>query len=162
MAAKVIMKVLYAARMARYDLLRAVQGLARYMTKWTRKNDAELFRLTAYVHHTTDVTMRGWVGDDLGDVAPHLFSDADLAGDQDTQRSTSGMIVTIKGDHTSFPISAYSKRQHCVSTSTTEAEIVAAATALRQIGMPVLAVMEKLCAGSATLMPVLHFRLDNT
>ena len=35
-AASVLMKCLYAARMCRFDLLRAVQGLARYMTNWTR------------------------------------------------------------------------------------------------------------------------------
>ena len=34
-AASVLMKVMYAARMARFDLLRAVQGLAKYLTKWT-------------------------------------------------------------------------------------------------------------------------------
>ena len=38
-AASVLMKCLYAARMCRFDLLRAVQGLARYMTKWTRRQD---------------------------------------------------------------------------------------------------------------------------
>jgi hypothetical protein len=41
-AAGVLMKCLYAARMCRFDLLRAVQGLARYMTKWTTRQDQEL------------------------------------------------------------------------------------------------------------------------
>ena len=35
-AAKVLMKVLYAARYARFDLLRAVCYLAQYITKWDR------------------------------------------------------------------------------------------------------------------------------
>ena len=34
-AASVLMKCMYVARMARFDLLRAVQGLAKYLTKWT-------------------------------------------------------------------------------------------------------------------------------
>ena len=34
-AARVIMKVMYAARMARPDLLRTIAFLARYLTKWT-------------------------------------------------------------------------------------------------------------------------------
>ena len=38
-AASVLMKCLYPARMCRFDLLRVVQGLARYMTKWTRRQD---------------------------------------------------------------------------------------------------------------------------
>ena len=160
-AAKVIMKVLYAARMARYDLLRAVQGLARYMTKWTRKNDAELFRLMAYVHHTTDVTMRGWVGDDLAAIELQLYSDADFAGCQETQKSTSGMYLGIRGERTSFPVAAYSKKQHCVSTSTTEAEMVAAATAMKTIGLPMLMLMGRLRAAHAQPDPTLWFRLDN-
>ena len=38
-AAKILMSVLYAARMARYDLLRAVGGLASMITKWTVECD---------------------------------------------------------------------------------------------------------------------------
>ena len=38
-AASIVMKVMYGARMARVDFLRAVQGLARHMTKWTRRQD---------------------------------------------------------------------------------------------------------------------------
>ncbi len=38
-ALKVLMKVLYAARVARPDLLRAVSYLARKVTKWTRGCD---------------------------------------------------------------------------------------------------------------------------
>ena len=44
-AAKVLMKTLYGARMARYDLLRAVCTLAACVTKWTEQRDIELFRL---------------------------------------------------------------------------------------------------------------------
>ena len=45
-AARVLMKILFAARMARYDLLRAVQGLAARVTKWSDDCDKALFRLT--------------------------------------------------------------------------------------------------------------------
>ena len=34
-AAKILMKLFYAARLARFDLLRAIANLARYITKWT-------------------------------------------------------------------------------------------------------------------------------
>jgi hypothetical protein len=44
-AASVLMKCLYAARMCRFDLLRAVQGLAKYMTRWTKRQDRELHQL---------------------------------------------------------------------------------------------------------------------
>ena len=45
LASRVLMKILYAARMARSDLLRAVCGLASNVTKWTRQCDADLYRL---------------------------------------------------------------------------------------------------------------------
>ena len=41
-ALKVIMKVMYAARLARFDLLRSVCDLARYLTKWTAEHDQRL------------------------------------------------------------------------------------------------------------------------
>ena len=46
------------------------------------------------------------------------FVDADYSGDTKTRRSTTGFVITI-GDS---PISWCSKLQHCVSTSTAEAE----------------------------------------
>ena len=36
-AASVLMKVLYAARLARFDLLKVIASLASKLTKWTRK-----------------------------------------------------------------------------------------------------------------------------
>ena len=44
-AAKVLMKILYGARMARYDLLRAVCHTASCITKWTEQQDMDLFRI---------------------------------------------------------------------------------------------------------------------
>ena len=41
-AAKILMKILYGARMARLDLLRAVSHLACYFTKWSTKCDQRL------------------------------------------------------------------------------------------------------------------------
>ena len=36
-AASVLVEILYAARMARFDLLRPVQGLAKWFTKWKKE-----------------------------------------------------------------------------------------------------------------------------
>ena len=44
-AASVLMKVFYAARLARFDLLRAIASLASKLIKWTRKCDKQLERL---------------------------------------------------------------------------------------------------------------------
>ena len=132
------MKILWAARLARFDLLRAVSHLATYVTKWTSDCDRKLHRLIGYIHHTKHLRMVGWVGDELSCIQPHLFADADFAGCTTTQRSTSGVHSVLRGPNTSFPIAGQSKRQTCVSHSTPEAELVATDFALRTTGIPSL------------------------
>ena len=51
-AASILMKLLYAARICRFDLLRSINNLARKITKWTQKEDALLHHLMAYVHQS--------------------------------------------------------------------------------------------------------------
>ena len=70
-AARVLMKVLYGARMARFDLLRAVCHLACFVTKWSETCDRRLHRLMCYINSTLDFSMHGWVGDDLAQCQPH-------------------------------------------------------------------------------------------
>eukprot|EP00972_Heterocapsa_arctica_P034154 5027856-Heterocapsa_arctica.AAC.1 len=73
------MKILYAARLARFDLLRAVCLLATCVTKWTSECDRKLHRLVYYIHSSKHLRMIGWVGDGLAAVQPHLYADADFA-----------------------------------------------------------------------------------
>ena len=79
-AATVLMKCLYAARMARFDLLRPIQGLAKYLTKWTKRQDDELFQLMCYINTTKSYKLFGWVGGEFHDLQAQMFSDADSAG----------------------------------------------------------------------------------
>ena len=58
-----------------------------------------------------------------------VFSDADMAGDIDGRRSTSGMLVFLG----SAPISWLLLKQKVVALSTCETEYVAAATAACQV-----------------------------
>ena len=58
-----------------------------------------------------------------------VFSNADMAGDIDGRRSTSGVLVFLG----SAPISWLSLKQKVVALSTCEAEYVAAATAACQV-----------------------------
>ena len=60
-ASKVLMIILFAARMARPDLLRATQSLASRVTKWSVECDIALHRLVSYKESTTDVFMEGCV-----------------------------------------------------------------------------------------------------
>jgi hypothetical protein len=136
--ANILMKILYGARMCRFDLLRAVAGLACYLTKWSVDCDKKLYRLMCYINSSKHLRMIGWVGDKPTDLQCHLFADADFAGCTQTQRSTSGIHLCVRGPRSCFPIAGHSKRQTCVSHSTPEAEIVAADAAVRTCGIPAL------------------------
>ena len=46
------MKILYAARMSRPDLLRAVSHLACFVTKWDEQCDLRLNRVVSYIQQT--------------------------------------------------------------------------------------------------------------
>ena len=111
-AAKVLMKILFAARMARFDLLRAVQGLAARVTKWSTDCDKALYRLICYIHSTMDQQLQSFIGDSI----IWLFADADHAGEYDN-RSTSGCFLVLVGPNTYFPLTAFSKKQTSVSMS---------------------------------------------
>ena len=62
-ASKVLIKVIYAARMCRYDLLRATCALESKVTKWNTECDKQLHRLVCYIHSSLDVHLVGWIGD---------------------------------------------------------------------------------------------------
>ena len=137
-AAKILMSVLYAARMARYDLLRAVGGLASMITKWTVECDKKLNHLMCYIDSTLAFRQFGWIGDPSSVLQPYCYTDADFAGCQETLRSTSGVHIALEGLRSRFPLSGCSKKQTAVSHSTPEAEIIACAFGLRTEGIPAM------------------------
>ena len=135
-AARVLMKILYAARMCRFDLLRAVCGLAQRITRWDATCDRRLLRVVEYAHSLLGKCLVGYVGNTPHELRPLLYADADMAGCSETQRSTTGVHHCISGSHTRFPIASVSKRQGCVSHSTPEVEIVSRCHAVQKIGIP--------------------------
>ena len=137
-ACKVLMKIMYIARFARADLLRAVGVLTTMIMKWVELCDRKLFRIIKYMNGTAQWRQIGFVGDPPEDFEIGLFSDADFAGDKATQKSTSGVFLPIYGPHSFIPLSAQSKKQTAVSHGTVEAEIVAADHAIRISGLPAL------------------------
>ena len=110
-----------------------------------------------YIHSTYHLRLTGWVGDGRDHVVPHLFADADFAGDSKSSRSTSGAHFCLLGPNTVFPLSGQCKKQGCVSHSTPEAEIVAADHALRMFGLPGLDLWDVLLQRQV----VLQFHEDN-
>ena len=118
-AARVLMKILFAARMARFDLLRALQGLAARVTKWSSDCDKALQRIVCYIHSTVDVRFKAFIGDSLSKRKLWCFADADHAGEHDN-RSTTGSFLVLIGPNTYFPLTAFSKKQTSASMSSTE------------------------------------------
>jgi len=149
------MKVLYCARMARYDLLRPTVHLARYISMSDETCDRKLLRLMSYINSTLDKRQMGWVGNRTSEVSCHVYADADFAECVGTQRSTTGVHLCIEASHTHFPLHAVSKRQDCVSTSTPEAELVAGCHALKSVLMPALDVWQILLPADSP-SPVFH------
>jgi hypothetical protein len=141
-ASRVLMKVLYAARMARPDLLKAVNSLACLVAKWDEGCDARLHRLVCYINSTAGMKQLAWVGDPPSSWLLQLYADADFAGCAETNKSTSGIFLCVRGPDTFVPLTGISRRQKCVSHSTLEAEIVAANEALRTVGLPALSLWE--------------------
>ena len=91
------MKILYGARIARFDLLRQVNRLARNITRWTTDDDKKLHYLMCYIHHTKHWRMIGWVGDSVEDLCVAVYADADFSGRADSLRSTSGGHMNLQG-----------------------------------------------------------------
>ena len=136
-ASRVLMKILFAARMARWDLLRATQSLASRVTKWSRDCDVALHRLVCYIMSSLDVRMQGFIGDRVNECQLWLFCDADWAGEFDS-KSTSGCALYLVGPNTYYPLNAFSKKQTSITTSSTESEVVSANHGIRAQGLPSL------------------------
>jgi hypothetical protein len=138
------MKIMYVARMARPDLLRAIPISCLFLTTWTEDSDRRPHRLILYIHASYAYRMYARCGDSLEGMPLGVYSDAGYAGCAEAQRSTTGSIVILNRPDMSVPISFISKRHGCVSRSTAEAEIVAMDSSLRLLTMLVLSIVKEL------------------
>ena len=145
------------ARLALWDLLKAVTMSAARVSKWMVECDRALHRLICYRDTTKDMVLTGFVGDDIKDCCLRLYADADFAGDRPGYRSTPGAFLCIVGPHTFFPLASKSAKQTCVSYSTPEAELVSANAAVRILGIPALELWETVLGRSF----LLEFLEDN-
>ena len=102
-ATKCLMEIMYIARFARQDLLRAVGALTAMITRGDELCDRKLFRIIKYINGTVDWRQIGFVGDTTENLKLGLFSDADFAGDGADMKSTSGVFLALYGPHTFFP-----------------------------------------------------------
>eukprot|EP00971_Amphidinium_carterae_P097772 1934644-Amphidinium_carterae.1 len=138
-----IATLLFLARVCRPDLLVAVCRLAKKVSRWEAIDDKKLVRLFAYLKCSRDLVVNFKMREG-SDFHLAIWSDADLAGDVEDTKSTSGAWIELLDEHgNSWPISWLSKKQGSSAFATCESETVALNTALREEGIPVL---DLLCA----------------
>ena len=98
--------------------------MAKYMAQPTTVHWQAAKGVLRYLSGTRNYSIT-FSGSDLKTVG---YTDADYAGDLDTRRSTAGYVFVLNGG----AISWSSKRQPTVAVSTTEAEYMAAAHAVKE------------------------------
>lgn len=111
----------------RPDLAYSVGFLSRSLENPSLEDVARLKRVFRYIAGTSDVGIEYQSGVSKGVL--ECFSDADFGGCIKTGRSTTGVVIKYAGGAVSW----LSNRQAMVATSTTEAEIVAANEASKEI-----------------------------
>ncbi|GAB2267282.1 hypothetical protein Dimus_038662 [Dionaea muscipula] len=103
----------------RPDISYSVNSVCQFLQHPTNQHLIATKRILKYVQGTVDVGIvlqhARFTSDGL---YIRAFCDADWAGDPNDRRSTSGFVIMLNKS----PISWCSKKQHCVSRSSTEAE----------------------------------------
>ncbi|RYG95336.1 transposon Pol polyprotein, partial [archaeon] len=110
----------------RYDIATAVGFVARFSHNPSVKHWDLVLRIMKYLKGTVDfkITYRR-----TAEFAPVGYTDSDWAGDTVDRKSTSGMVVTMGG-----AVVAYgSTKQSITAHTSTEAELIAAVLAAKQI-----------------------------
>ena len=131
-------------------LLTSITRLASHVTRWSLYHDKALRRLMSFVANNSHLTLRSQLSTADAKIAKlHCWSDADLAGDHSTTRSTSGMFLAMVSEdgNRSWPISWGSKKQPTTASSTCEAEtlsILSLSIGLRKEAIPMLSLLEVL------------------
>ena len=123
--------LLYAANITRVDIAHTVGRLCREVAAPTRAHWQAAVRLVRYLKGTAAwCLVFGATGRHRPNAQPDIevYTDADWGSDEKDRKSTSGCVVRFNGD----VICWHSKKQHIVALSTTEAEYIAMAEAIKE------------------------------
>uniref|UniRef100_A0A6V7M0T8 Integrase catalytic domain-containing protein n=1 Tax=Bracon brevicornis TaxID=1563983 RepID=A0A6V7M0T8_9HYME len=123
---KLIGALLYLLVHTRPDISAAVAILSQRIKEPRQTDWNELQRICRYLKYTIDFELR--LSDQSRDDKLIGYADANLAESRDSRKSNSGYIFKLFGG----TISWSSKRQECVTLSSTEAELVALSEASRE------------------------------
>ena len=123
--ASAVGSLMYAMVSTRPDIAHAVGTVSRYLSNPGKSHWNAVKWILRYLRGTSKLCIC------FGGSKPILegFTDADMAGDLDGRKSTSGFLFTFAGG----AISWQSKLQKCVALSTTEAEYIAATEAGKEM-----------------------------
>eukprot|EP00435_Cladocopium_sp_Y103_P014697 s1958_g3.t1 len=135
-ASRVLMKVLWCARLSRPDLMKGIADLTRRLTVWARADDKRLHRLMSYLYGSKEFRLKGQIADPADKLYLCLYTDADHCSAQEDTKSSSGMYLTLEGPSSFWPLSWASKKQSATARSTTEAEMISLGSGLFSEAIP--------------------------
>ena len=146
-AARMVMKLLWLARLSRPDILVAVTLLAAKVTTWSTNEDRMVARSVGYVSHSTHYSSIWFIGNPSRSLSLLLYVDSDFGGCMHTARSTRGYVLALAGP-ASFTLLSWSSRcQKVVSRFSSEAEFVSLSSSLFSNALPMLEVWQQLIPG---------------
>ena len=115
--ASAVGSLMYTMVCTRPDIAHAVGVVSRFLSNPSKERWYVVKWILIYLRGTSKIYLR------FGDGKPVLYgyTDADMAGDVDTRKLTSGYMMTFAGGAVSWQL----KLQKCVALSSTEAEYIA-------------------------------------
>ena len=142
-ASRILMKILWCARLCRPDLSKAISDLTRRLTVWSKADDMRLHRLMCYLYGSKEFCLTGVIADPQETLVLACYTDADHCSSQEDTKSSSGMFMCLEGPNSCWPLSWSSRKQSATARSTTEAEMISLGSGLFSEALPMQEFLEQ-------------------
>ena len=123
--ASAVGSLMYAMVCTRSDIAHAVGVVSRFLSDPGKEHWVAVKWILRYLQGSSKMSLCFGKGDPILDG----FTDSDMAGDIDSQKSTSGYLITFGGGAVAWQ----SRLQKCVALSTIEAEFIAITEACKEL-----------------------------